>query len=165
MEEKAGETLPFSLAMNEIWKPHVVVAAIVERDGRYLLVEEHTDDGLRFNQPAGHLEPGESLLEAVCRETLEETARVFTPACLVGIYRFAPGPKGPTYLRFAFAGSVGEPDTARALDPDIVRADWHDLEQVIASAARHRSPLLMRCIEDYWTGHRFPLSILHELAP
>lgn len=148
--------------MERIWKPHVTVAAVVERNGRYLLVEEETSEGLRFNQPAGHLEDGESLLEAVVRETLEETAHEFMPTALVGIYQW-PRPGGDvTYLRFAFAGEAGRQIAGRALDAGIVRASWMSPEEVADCRARHRSPLVMQCIEDHRAGRRVDLSILRH---
>jgi len=144
------------------WKPSVTVAAVVERGGRYLLVEEHTGDGLRLNNPAGHLDPGESLLQAVVREVQEETACIFTPSHLVGVYlaRLPRGNADITYLRFAFAGSVGEPEAGRALDQGIVRTLWLTAAEIEASRARHRSPLLWRCVEDHRQGRRYPLELL-----
>lgn len=146
------------------WKTSVTVAAIVERDGRYLLVEEHTPDGLLLNNPAGHLDPGESPLQAVVRETLEETGRDFTPRALVGVYlsraqREDP-PSDVTYLRLAFAGEVSDPLPGRTLDPEIVRTLWMTPDELRASAARHRSPLLMRCVDDHRAGHRHPLDLV-----
>ena len=145
----------------ERFRPAVTVAAVVERDGRYLLVEEQTSEGLRLNNPAGHLEPGESLLQGVRRETLEETARRFEPAALVGVYLARPDPAGPTYLRFAFCGSVGEPDPGRALDEGIERTLWLTPAQIEASRGRHRSPLLWQCVADHLAGRRYPLQLLH----
>lgn len=138
--------------MEETWKPNVTVAAVIERDGRYLLVEEESRDGLCLNQPAGHLEAGESLLDAVVRETLEETACRFTPDGLLGVYQVAVPTRTDTpvhYLRVAFCGSVGEPIAGRALDTGIVRALWMDCDEIASAEARHRSPLVMRCIEDH----------------
>lgn len=152
--------------MSERWKPSVTVAAIVERDGRYLLVEEKTPEGLKLNNPAGHLDAGESLLQAVVRETLEETARGFEPRALVGVYlsRFVrPGAaqgEDVTYLRFAFCGEIGEPEPGRNLDREIVRTLWMTQAEVRASSARHRSPLLLRCMEDHLAGRRYPLDLL-----
>jgi 8-oxo-dGTP pyrophosphatase MutT (NUDIX family) len=151
--------------MAERWTPSVTVAAIIERsvDGtsRFLLVEEETPEGLKLNNPAGHLEPGESPLEGVMREALEETACVFTPDRLVGVYlsRFTRPSRGEdvTYLRFAFGGSVGEPDPARTLDSGIVRTLWMTLAEVRESVARHRSPNVLRCVEDFAAGRRYPL--------
>lgn len=156
--------------MNARWKPNVTVAAIVEREGRYLLVEEQTEDGLRLNNPAGHLEPGESLVEACRRETLEETAHAFTPTALVGVYlaRRHPAPPhaahDPTYLRFAFCGTLGAFDAARHLDDGIVRTLWLTRHEIRACAERHRSPLLLRCVEDHAAGARYPLGLLHADA-
>jgi phosphatase NudJ len=143
------------------WKPSVTVAAIIEREGRFLLVEEHTPEGLRLNNPAGHLEPGESPAQACAREALEETAHPFQPTALVGVYlsRFHRPATGEdvTYLRFAFCGEVGEAIAGQALDDGIVRAVWLTPDEVRASVARHRSPLLMRCMDDYLAGRRLPL--------
>ena len=149
----------------ERWKPSVTVAAIIERDGRYLLVEEHTPEGLRLNNPAGHLDPGESPEQGVARETLEETTHRFTPTALVGIYlsRFQRQATGEdiTYLRFAYCGELGDADPARSLDTGIVRTLWLTLDEVRESVARHRSPLVLRCIEDHLAGQRFALATVH----
>jgi len=148
--------------MNRIWKPNVTVAALIERDGRFLLVEEETDDGLRFNQPAGHLDEGESLVAACIRESLEETAWNFRPTSLVGIYQW-PRPQGDiTYLRFAFSGDLGAHEEGRALDAGILRAVWMTPDEINASAERHRSPLVSRCVSDYLAGRRFPLELLRH---
>ncbi len=155
--------------MTHRWKPSVTVAAVIERDGRYLLIEEHTPEGLRLNNPAGHLEPGESLVQACAREALEETAHAFTPDSLVGVYlaRFQrptatdPTEQDITYLRFAFAGSVGALQADRPLDEGIVRVCWLSLEEVRASVDRHRSPLVLQCIEDHAHPRRHPLTLLH----
>jgi 8-oxo-dGTP pyrophosphatase MutT (NUDIX family) len=148
--------------MERIWKPNVTVAALIERDGRFLLVEEETDDGLRFNQPAGHLDHGESLMHACAREALEETAWQFTPTSMVGVYQW-PRPSGDlTYLRFAFAGDLGEFDSARQLDTGIVRAVWMSLAELKACTERHRSPLVMQCVADYLAGQRYPLSLIRH---
>lgn len=147
--------------MNTRWKPSVTVAAIIERDGRYLLVEEETPEGLRLNNPAGHLDPGESPEQGVAREALEETAFVFRPTSLVGIYlsRFQRERTGEdiTYLRFAYCGALGDFDPHRSLDRGIVRTLWMTPDEVRASTARHRSPLVLRCIEDHLAGRRFAL--------
>ncbi|MCL2589791.1 MAG: NUDIX hydrolase [Betaproteobacteria bacterium] len=148
--------------MSHRWKPSVTVAAVIERNGRFLLVEEETADGLQFNQPAGHLEANESLLQAVVRETMEETAHPFTPEYLVGIYQW-PRPQGDAaYLRFAFSGWVGESDPARTLDSGIVRTVWMTLEELHATHARHRSPLVLQCAEDWLSGRHYGLELLRH---
>ena len=148
-------------AMNTRWKPSVTVAAVIQHDGRYLLVEEETPEGLRLNNPAGHLDPGESPEQGVARETLEETAHAFTPTALVGIYlsRFQRESTAEdiTYLRFAFCGELGAFDAGRTLDSGIVRTLWMTPEELRASVDRHRSPLVLRCIEDHLAGRRLPL--------
>jgi 8-oxo-dGTP pyrophosphatase MutT (NUDIX family) len=147
------------------WKPSVTVAAIIEREGRYLLVEEHTPEGLRLNNPAGHLDPGESPEQGAVREALEETTCAFTPDRLVGVYlaRFQRPARGEdvTYLRFAFGGTCGEPDPTRSLDHGIVRTLWMTLDEIRASRDRHRSDLVLRCIEDHAAGRRFPLDLVY----
>lgn len=145
-----------------IWKPNVVVAALVERDGKFLLVEEKADGRLVLNQPAGHLDEGESLMQAVVRETLEETAWHFTPEALLGVYRWPHPSKDITYLRFAFTGRVTRHDAHRALDHDIVRTLWLTPEEILAERVRHRSPQVERCLNDYLSGRRYPLELLAE---
>jgi 8-oxo-dGTP pyrophosphatase MutT (NUDIX family) len=146
------------------WKPSVTVAAVIEKDGRFLLVEEHTPEGLRLNNPAGHLDPGESPPQGAVREALEETARVFVPDRLVGIYlaRFQRPDRGEdvTYLRFAYGGTCGEADPGRALDTGIVRTLWMTLEELRASRERHRSALVLQCVEDFVAGQRYPLDMV-----
>ena len=152
-------------AMPNRWKPNVTVAAIIEREGHFLLVEEHTRDGLKLNNPAGHLDPGESPQEACTREVLEETAYDFTPTALIGVYlnRFTKTRSldDLTYLRFAFTGQIGAHYAERALDTGIVRAVWLTAEELRACPERHRSPLLLRSLEDYLAGQRFDLSLVH----
>lgn len=151
--------------MQERWKPSVTVAAIIERDGRYLLIEEHTPEGLRLNNPAGHLDPGEDPIAGCAREALEETTHPFTPTALVGVYlsRFQRPATGEdiTYLRFAFCGTLGNALPDRTLDAGIVRTVWLTPDEVRASADRHRSPLVLRCIEDHLAGRRYPLDLIH----
>ncbi len=148
--------------MSTIWKPNVTVAALIERNGSFLLVEEETDDGIRFNQPAGHLDDGESLVAACAREALEETAWHFAPTALVGVYQW-PRPQGDiTYLRFAFAGELGDHEAGRALDQGILRAVWMTPEEIEATRPRHRSPLIWQCVQDYRAGRRFPLDLIRH---
>jgi 8-oxo-dGTP pyrophosphatase MutT (NUDIX family) len=149
-------------AMTPVWKPSVTVAAVIERGGRFLLVEEATERGHFYNQPAGHLDPGESLLAAVQRETLEETAYAFEPTALLGVYQYHSSTEDATYIRFAFTGQLAGPEHGRTLDHGILRAVWLSLEEIRRESARHRSPLVMRCIEDYLAGRRFPLSVLQQ---
>lgn len=150
--------------MDTRWKPSVTVAAVIERGGRYLLVEEHTPEGLRLNNPAGHLDPGESPADGCAREALEETTHRFVPTALVGVYlsRFQWPATGDdiTYLRFAFCGELGDVVPGRTLDDGIVRTLWLTPDEVRASVARHRSPLVLRCMEDHLAGRRFPLDMV-----
>lgn len=151
--------------MDARWKPSVTVAAIIERDGRYLLVEEQTPEGLRLNNPAGHLDPGESPVQGCAREALEETTHRFAPEALVGVYlsRLQRASTGEdiTYLRFAFCGTLGEPVAGRQLDHGIVRTLWMTPDEVRASRERHRSPLVLRCVEDHLAGRRYDLSLVY----
>lgn len=151
--------------MNTRWKPHVTVAAVIEQAGRFLLVEEQTADGLRLNNPAGHLDAGESPAQACSRETLEETAYAFQPDALIGIYlsrqRTAHDAQDITYLRFAFCGELGARDPNRALDHGIVRTLWMSADEIRSSTHRHRSPLVLQCVEDYMLGRRYPPELVH----
>lgn len=144
------------------WTPRVTVAAVVERDGRFLLVEESVSGTPRLNQPAGHLEDGESLTAAVVREALEETAWHFEPQALVGIYRWRRAPGAETFLRFAFCGTVRDHDDARALDTGILRTLWLDRGELATRRERLRSPLVLRCVDDYLADRRYPLALLGD---
>lgn len=153
--------------MDMRWKPSVTVAAVIEREGRFLLVEEETARGLMLNNPAGHLDPGESPAEGCAREALEETAHRFTPSALLGVYlarSLSASGEDVTYLRFAFCGELGEREPGRALDTGIVRTLWLTPDELRASAARHRSPLVLRCMEDYLAGTRYPLAAVRTEA-
>lgn len=143
-----------------IWKPNATVAAVIERDGKFLLVEETTSQGVRFNQPAGHWEPEETLAAAATREVLEESAYDFEPQYLLGIYRWHAPESDTTYLRFAFGGKLLAHHPERPLDEGILRAVWLTTDEIRASQALHRSPLVLRCVEDYLAGKRYPLDIL-----
>ncbi len=142
------------------WKPSVTVAAVIEREGRFLLVEEEADGRRVYNQPAGHWEPGETLAAACVREALEETAWRCAPKHLVGIYRWHYTPADNTFLRFTFACTALEHDVSRKLDREIVRAVWLDINEVRALAPAHRSPLVMRCIDDFAAGKSWPLDVI-----
>jgi ADP-ribose pyrophosphatase YjhB (NUDIX family) len=145
-----------------IWKPNVVVAVIVERDGRFLLVEEEADGEVVLNQPAGHLDEGESLIHAAIRETLEETAWHVEPTALLGVYRWPHPTKGITYLRFAFIARAVREEAGRTLDHGCLRALWLTPDEIRAERARLRSPQVERCLDDFLTGQQYPLSLLHE---
>lgn len=141
------------------WRPSATVAAVIERDGRFLFVEEIQDGRRVLNQPAGHLDPGESLLQAVAREVLEETAHRFEPTALVGVYRWKYEPEDVTFLRFCFAGRVLGVEADRRLDKEIVELRWLTLDELRVLSAMHRSPLVQQCVEDYLAGRRFPLEL------
>jgi 8-oxo-dGTP pyrophosphatase MutT (NUDIX family) len=157
-----------SKPVTQRWTPAVSVAAIAEHDGRFLLVEEETPEGLQLNNPAGHLDPGESPLEAVIREALEETARTFVPSTFLGVYmaRFVRPARNQdvTYVRLAFSGAVSEVIDGRSLDAGIVRTVWMTADEVRATSARHRSPLVLRCIEDHLAGRQLPLQAIYTHA-
>jgi len=138
----------------------VTVAAVIERQGKFLLVEERIDGKLVLNQPAGHLDPGESLLDACRREVLEETAQRFEPTGLVGIYRWRHAAKDVTFLRFCFRGKLGQADSSRSLDQEIVALRWLTPEELKKRAAEHRSPLVQKCVEDFLAGRHYPLEVL-----
>ena len=150
--------------MPHTWKPSVTVAAVIERDGKFLLIEEETSEGVRLNQPAGHLDPHETLEQAVVREVMEEAAHDFIPEALVGVYmsRYASKSRGTdvTYLRFAFCGKAGK-QYDQPLDHGILRTLWMTREELAACPERHRSPLLLQCVDDYLSGRRIPLDMLH----
>ena len=146
-----------------IWKPNTTVAAIIELDKKFLLVEEQTEHGNRYNQPAGHLEDGESLIQAVIRETMEESAYEFTPKALLGIYHWKHQHNDTTYLRFAFIGSVGRHYPLQQLDDGIVQAVWMSIDEMRDKASLMRSPQVLSCVEDYLAGKRYPLAVLTHL--
>ena len=141
-----------------VWKPSVTVAAVIERDGRFLLIQERIQGRLVLNQPAGHLDPGETLVSACRREAMEETAHHFEPTALVGIYRWRDPRKDFTFLRFAFRGKVGAAEN-RALDKEIVGVHWLTPDEVKQRSAEHRSPLVQKCVDDFLAGRSFPLDV------
>ena len=153
--------------MTDIFKPSVTVAAIIERDGRFLLIEEETSEGVKLNQPAGHLDPNESLEQAVVREALEETAHEFIPTGLVGMYmsRYHSKSRGTeiTYLRFTFCGDAGR-EFDQPLDDGILRTLWMTRDEIAASVEQHRSPIVLQCVDDYLAGRRAPLELLYTHA-
>ena len=138
----------------------VTVAAVIERHDRFLFVQEKIEGRLVLNQPAGHLDPGESLVAACRREVLEETAHRFEPTALVGIYRWHYAPKDVTFLRFCFLGRVGEADPSRTLDKEIVALHWLTPAELEKRKAEHRSPLVRQCVQDFLAGRHYPLEIL-----
>lgn len=144
------------------WPLHVTVAAVVERDGRFLLVQESVGGRSVINQPAGHLEQHESLVAAVMRETLEETAWHFEPSALVGIYRWTH-PKGDTFLRFCFTGVVAYEEKQRSLDQGIEQVIWLNRDEIQQRAQVLRSPLVLQCIDDYLAGVRIGLSVIKDI--
>jgi 8-oxo-dGTP pyrophosphatase MutT (NUDIX family) len=148
-----------------IWRPDVTVATIVPRDGRFLLVEERVRDDLVLNQPAGHLEPGESLIQAALRETLEETGWNVELTDFIGAYQWTSSHDGSQFLRFAFGAEAKQHDPARALDAGIVRALWLTREEISAMSARHRSPMVLRNIDDWIAGRRLPLHAVQYVEP
>jgi 8-oxo-dGTP pyrophosphatase MutT (NUDIX family) len=152
--------------VSSVWKPpSVTVAAVIERRGRFLFVEEVFDGRRVLNQPAGHLDPGESLEAACVREVLEETAHDFTPRNLVGVYRWFYAPKDVTYLRFCFSGDAESFQEDRKLDKEIVALHWLSVEELKARHREHRSPLVQKCVEDYLAGARYPLEVLSREFP
>lgn len=142
----------------------MTVAAVVERGGRFLVVEEFADGARVFNQPAGHLEPGEALLDAVVREVREETGTRFVPEAVIGIYRWVNPLNRETHVRIAFHGTIEEDEDVPELDEPIIARHWLDYEALQANRERLRSPLVLGCIDDYRRGVRYPLSLLRELA-
>lgn len=147
-----------------VWKPHVTVASVVEQAGRFLLVEEVVEGRRCYNQPAGHWEPGETLLDAVVRETLEETGYDFRPEYLIGVYHWEHPGKDLTYLRFSFGGSIGAQRPNYPLDEGIIGPVWMTVEEVVAQSPQHRNVMVQRCINDYQAKKRYPLDILHGLT-
>jgi 8-oxo-dGTP pyrophosphatase MutT (NUDIX family) len=146
-------------------RAHITVAAVIEQEGRYLLVEEISGGRTVYNQPAGHVEPRESLLDAVVRETREETAWRFQPTALCGIYQWTSPENRITYLRFCFTGTCHDHDPHQALDTGIIRTWWLTRDDIAARSPQHRSPLVLRCIDDYRSGKRYPLELYTDFPP
>jgi 8-oxo-dGTP pyrophosphatase MutT (NUDIX family) len=146
------------------WSPHVTVAAIIERRGKYLFVHENTTHGPVLNQPAGHLEDTESLQDAIRREVMEETGYQFNPQSLVGIYQYRAPDGHATYLRFAYAGDVAEPGDGHELDPIIIETLWLSRAELESNTINLRSPLVIQTLDDYESGQRYPLDIIEQLV-
>ena len=144
-------------------RPDLTVAAVVERDGQFLLVEERVGTRMVFNQPAGHVERGEQFIDAVVRECMEETAWVFRPQALIGVYFWEQAERQRSFLRVAYCGEVTDHDPHRPLDRGIERAVWLDRSQILARSARLRSPMVLRCIDDYLDGTRYPLDVARHV--
>ena len=145
-----------------VWRPSVTVAAVIERDGKFLFVEEIQDGRRVLNQPAGHLDPGETLLAACSREVMEETAHRFTPTALVGVYRWHYRPADVTFLRFCFSGSVLGREKSRPLDKEILALHWLSPAELKEKSPMHRSPLVQQCLDDHLAGKNFPLDLLSK---
>jgi phosphatase NudJ len=161
MEKTAARALSvYNSAMND--RPRITVAAVIEQEGRFLLVEERSGEEIVYNQPAGHLEIGESLIDAVVRETQEETAWRFQPSAFLGVYHWFSPKNQATYLRFCFTGECLAHDPDQALDNGIIRTWWLTRDEVIAHTAQLRSPLVLRCIDDYLVGKRYPLALYSD---
>lgn len=146
-------------------RAELTVAAVIERHGRYMLVEERVGGRLVLNQPAGHVEAGESLATAVVRETLEETAWTFVPEATVGVYLWGPAGGRNHFLRVAFAGRCVAHDARRQLDDGIERVLWLTRAELLAREAQLRSPMVLRAVDDYESGTRYPVDLLQDLAP
>jgi ADP-ribose pyrophosphatase YjhB (NUDIX family) len=147
-----------------VWKPHVTVAAVIEHDGKFLVVEEIADQQAVYNQPAGHLEEGETFVDAITREVQEETAWRFMPDAIIGIYRWRKPDEGKTFVRTCFTGSLGDHDPVQKLDEGIIEAAWLTRDELLAlPASRLRSPMVKLCLEDYLAGKRYPLDMITEL--
>ncbi len=147
-----------------VWTPHLTVAAVIEDGGHFLMVRERADGAYVYNQPAGHLEPDERLVDAIVREVLEETHRHFAPDALVGLYRWVHPVNGETHVRLTFSGRITGPAADVPADDAVIGADWWYYTELKAMADELRSPMVMRCLDDYLAGHRYPLEILRDAA-
>jgi 8-oxo-dGTP pyrophosphatase MutT (NUDIX family) len=161
--ERMAAVLEPAIILNMARSPEITVAAVTETDGRFLVVEERINRRLVFNQPAGHVEHGETLLAAVVREVREETAWGFQPQALIGVYLWRNPSSGRSTMRFAFTGSVADHDARQPLDRGIVCTHWLSRTDLLEREQRLRSPLVLRCIEDYLGGTRLPLDPVAQL--
>lgn len=147
-----------------IWTPRVTVASIIYHNDRYLLVEEEENGQRVLNQPAGHLEDGEGIIEATIRETAEETGGKFLPTSIVGIYRWRHPTQALTFLRFCIAGTLEQPDgPLLPHDKDIIRTHWLSYDELLEHRQTLRSPLVLQCIEDFRAGQRYPLTLYQDI--
>ena len=147
------------------WTPHTTVAAVIEKDGKFLIVEEESEGKIVYNQPAGHLDEDETLIEAVIRETLEETAWHFKPENVTGVYQYKSSGNGTTYIRFCFSGQCNQHEPDRKLDDGILRAIWMSYEELLCEKDKLRSPMVLQCIDDFLAGNQYPLELITRLAP
>ena len=145
------------------WTPRVTVASVIERDHEFLMVEEQIKGTVQINQPAGHWEPNETLLQAASRETLEETGWSFEPRELVGIYHWVVPKEKTTFLRFTFCGELGEFNQNQNLDEGILGSRWMNLSTLEKQSAQHRSPLVLLSVKDYLAGKRLPLDCIQSI--
>ena len=147
-----------------VWKPHTTVAAIIERDNKFLMVEELVNNKRVFNQPAGHLDSDESLIDATIRETFEETAWNFMPEAITGIYLWKHPDNGESFLRVAFCGTCDDHQPQLSLDDGIIQAVWMSRDELVSIQQQLRSPMVIDCIDDYIAGRRFPMDILVNVS-
>jgi 8-oxo-dGTP pyrophosphatase MutT (NUDIX family) len=147
-----------------VWTPRATVAAVIERDGRFLMVEEPSADGTVFNQPAGHLEKDETLLQAVIREVNEETAWQFTPEYVLGVYQWQHPTGSKTYMRTTYVGRVDNHRPDQTLEDGIIQALWLSKEELLERSEQLRSPMVMACVDDYLKGNRYPLELYQPIA-
>jgi 8-oxo-dGTP pyrophosphatase MutT (NUDIX family) len=163
-EQDRSASPPAVILSRMAWKPDITVAAISESDGRFLVVEERINHRLVFNQPAGHVESGETIIAAVVREVREETAWVFIPEAFLGAYLWRSPSSGRTTLRFAYSGAVVDHNAFQPLDRAIVRTHWLSRAELLEREPRMRSPLVLRCVNDYISGRRLPLDAVASLG-
>jgi ADP-ribose pyrophosphatase YjhB (NUDIX family) len=162
-DTRRDSLIPAAAADDAIWRPHVTVATVVPRDGRFLLVEEDVRGRIVLNQPAGHLDPDESLQHAAIRETLEETGWDIELDCLLGVQQWRNADSGRQFVRFTFGGIALRHDPSRALDDGVLRALWLTREEIVAESSRLRSPMVIASVDDWLGGHRLPLDAIRYM--
>lgn len=148
--------------LNQNWPPHITVAAVIHRDNKFLMVEENSDNRIVYNQPAGHLEPNETPLSAIIRETLEETAWYFVPKAIVGFYLYRSPENNITYLRICFTGEVSHQEAVQKLDVGIIRTLWLSRQELKDKTEKLRSPMVLKCIDDYLANQHYPLDLITD---